>query len=359
MPANLFVLLISSATIASGLYLWLRESGQKRIQDAGLLLDEMLDHASTATFLLDTNGRQVLYANRAGEQFFQTQTDNSPLTAENLLGLFDLTSSFLIVHLKTPGHVEERSLALNDGSEVDLQLRKLDLGSHYAYLIRATLRVTPVLKHTANTYLPDSFLQAIPDVFISLDYNGNILSLRSPHHFKELQPVGQFLDQHFSMLSLLVMSKTKQKEAEQLLQSAIRSGRVQQMEFMTVVEEQNFYYDLRIVPVPEQEKILAIIRDITNNIEVEQALSQSEQNYREIFNSVTDGLLILDPQRFYAHASNQVANQILGYSAEALAERGEVVVREALVEKLMGVKFTLVPYSRDPAPERLEHSGDR
>ncbi|MEL6429697.1 MAG: SPFH domain-containing protein [Planctomycetota bacterium] len=45
--------------------------------------------------------------------------------------------------------------------------------------------------------------------------------------------------------------------------------------------------------------------------------------------------------------------------AEALAERGEVVVREALVEKLMGVKFTLVPYSRDPAPERLEHSGDR
>ncbi|MEL6588756.1 MAG: PAS domain S-box protein [Bacteroidota bacterium] len=320
-PANLFVLLISSATIASGLYLWLRESGQKRIQDAGLLLDEMLDHASTATFLLDTHGRQVLYANRAGEQFFQAQTDNSPLTAENLLGLFDLTASFLIVHLKTPGNVEERSHALNDGSEVDLQLRKLDLGSHYAYLIRATLRVTPVLNHTANTYLPDSFLQAIPDVFISLDYNGNILSLRSPHHFKELQPVGQFLDQHFSVLSLMVMSKTKQKEAEQLLESATSSGLVQQMEFMTVVAEQNLYYDLRIVPVPEQEKILAIIRDITNNIEVEQALSQSEQNYREIFNSVTDGLLILDPHRFNAYASNQVASQILGYSDEDLSER--------------------------------------
>lgn len=43
--------------------------------------------------------------------------------------------------------------------------------------------------------------------------------------------------------------------------------------------------------------------------------------------------------------------------AKALEERGEVVVREALVDKLLGVKFTLVPYSRDPAPERLEHSG--
>ena len=43
--------------------------------------------------------------------------------------------------------------------------------------------------------------------------------------------------------------------------------------------------------------------------------------------------------------------------AKALEQRGEVVVREALVEKLLGVNFTLVPYSRDPAPERLEHSG--
>lgn len=43
--------------------------------------------------------------------------------------------------------------------------------------------------------------------------------------------------------------------------------------------------------------------------------------------------------------------------ARALEERGEVVVREALVQKLLGVRFTLVPYSRDPAPERLEHSG--
>jgi len=45
--------------------------------------------------------------------------------------------------------------------------------------------------------------------------------------------------------------------------------------------------------------------------------------------------------------------------AKALEQRGEVVVREALVEKLIGVKFTFVPYSRDPAPERLEHSGSR
>jgi len=44
--------------------------------------------------------------------------------------------------------------------------------------------------------------------------------------------------------------------------------------------------------------------------------------------------------------------------AKALEERGAVVVREALIEKLATIRFTLVPYSKDSAPKRLEHVGD-
>lgn len=66
--------------------------------------------------------------------------------------------------------------------------------------------------------------------------------------------------------------------------------------------------------------------------------------------------------RFKAEATGLVAKYTkeaegIESKAKALEERGEVVVREALVEKLLGVRFTLVPYSRDPAPQRLEHSG--
>jgi membrane protease subunit HflC len=42
---------------------------------------------------------------------------------------------------------------------------------------------------------------------------------------------------------------------------------------------------------------------------------------------------------------------------EALEKKGRVVVREALIQKLATIRFTLVPYSRDPAPSRLEHQG--
>ena len=44
---------------------------------------------------------------------------------------------------------------------------------------------------------------------------------------------------------------------------------------------------------------------------------------------------------------------------EALEKRGDVVVREALIEKLQTIEFTLVPYNRDPTPKRLEHVDSR
>ncbi|MFT7485453.1 MAG: hypothetical protein ACI9F9_001303 [Candidatus Paceibacteria bacterium] len=42
---------------------------------------------------------------------------------------------------------------------------------------------------------------------------------------------------------------------------------------------------------------------------------------------------------------------------EALEKRGRVVVREALIDKLSSIRFSLIPYSRDPMPQRLEHTG--
>jgi membrane protease subunit HflC len=42
---------------------------------------------------------------------------------------------------------------------------------------------------------------------------------------------------------------------------------------------------------------------------------------------------------------------------EALEKRGEVLVRERLAQRLSEVQFTLVPYTRDTTPDRIELSG--
>jgi membrane protease subunit HflC len=42
---------------------------------------------------------------------------------------------------------------------------------------------------------------------------------------------------------------------------------------------------------------------------------------------------------------------------EALAMRGEILVREELARKFAMIQFEIVPYRRDPAPTRIEHMG--
>jgi hypothetical protein len=47
--------------------------------------------------------------------------------------------------------------------------------------------------------------------------------------------------------------------------------------------------------------------------------------------------------------------QGLAQRLAALEERGERVVRAALVDKLASIEFSIVPYTRDSAPERMEY----
>jgi membrane protease subunit HflC len=45
----------------------------------------------------------------------------------------------------------------------------------------------------------------------------------------------------------------------------------------------------------------------------------------------------------------------LASRVKALEDRGQVVVRETLIQKLGQITFNFLPYSRDPQPKRLEH----
>jgi PAS domain S-box-containing protein len=319
---RMFILLVSSATIASGIYLWLRESAQRRIQEAGLLLDEMLHDSGMGTFLLDDKGRKIIYGNERGEKIFK-QLSDAQLNAEQLLSSLDLTPSYLLVHLKEAGTVEKREVSSrHDFVDFQVHLSKLDLGSHHAFLIRLFPAADHQLNHLSvpsGHPIADTLLNSIPDILLTLDYQGMVLSMRSPDRFPHLQPVGQFVDHPFSLLSARVMSSAKQKEATHLLQAARTTGKIKQMEFQTVTDEEILFFDLRIVPVPEQEKILAMIRDITAAKEVEKALSQSEQKYQEIFDAVTDGVLIIEPDQFFTKEANRVVKEMLGYSLEELS----------------------------------------
>ncbi len=64
-----------------------------------------------------------------------------------------------------------------------------------------------------------------------------------------------------------------------------------------------------------QDGLLLVGKDITERKRQEQALAESEANYRNLFDSSTDGILILDPDGNFLDA-NRTAYERLGYTRE-------------------------------------------
>ncbi|MFW6062353.1 MAG: PAS domain S-box protein, partial [Planctomycetota bacterium] len=95
------------------------------------------------------------------------------------------------------------------------------------------------------------------------------------------------------------------------------------------------------------ERIGAIeaIRDVTERKQVENALRDSEANYREIFDGVTDTILICDPDTLEVLDANRRAVEQTGYEVEAL--RGRVV---------SGLSEGVAPYTPEEFRRRMMRS---
>lgn len=89
---------------------------------------------------------------------------------------------------------------------------------------------------------------------------------------------------------------------------------------------------------------LEVIRDITEQVRIETVLQESERNYREIFNSTNDAILIQDPENGELVDVSESALKMYGYS------RKEEVLKAGFV-KLMANRE---PYTLDHAYEYIQ-----
>ena len=133
-------------------------------------------------------------------------------------------------------------------------------------------------------------------------------------------------------------------EVERLEQ--LRAQRLAAVEKEKEGERQRLEGDLRKALLASQEKKISLSKQA--DVYATRRISEGQAEQQELLNRAR-GL-----EAKYRKEAEGIESR-----AKALEERGSVVVREALVEKLATVSFTLVPYSRDPAPKRLEHQDAR
>ena len=145
--------------------------------------------------------------------------------------------------------------------------------------------------------------------------------------------------------------KEADQEVERLIAEALRLDQLRGQRLAAVakekeVEQQVLTGSLRQSLLRTQEEQIKVIKDA--DVYATQRIAQGTASKSKLNNDAR-GLMAK-----YTKEAEGIESR-----AQALAQRGSVIVREALVEKLRYINFTLVPYSRDPSPKRLEHNDTR
>ncbi|HVO74444.1 MAG TPA: PAS domain S-box protein, partial [Ignavibacteriaceae bacterium] len=76
--------------------------------------------------------------------------------------------------------------------------------------------------------------------------------------------------------------------------------------------------NLSLLPIDEKKYIVAIVRDITRRKNAEQALNESEERYRSLFQNNHSIMLLIDPETGRIMEANPAALNFYGYSHEEL-----------------------------------------
>ena len=153
--------------------------------------------------------------------------------------------------------------------------------------ISAKKRAEEELKNTLNRNI--ALLGAIPDLMFVFDSNCKIVDFHSEAHNQLLVSpelfLGKLVDE---ILPHEVVIITKEK-----VEAVLTSGEPDYSTYELQIGDKLKYFESRYVPCGNKE-VLSIVRDISERKKVEESLNVAIESYMAIFNSVSEGIYLLD-----------------------------------------------------------------
>ena len=140
-----------------------------------------------------------------------------------------------------------------------------------------------------NQIRTQAILGAIPDMIFVIDHEGGIQECYISEAFSKVKTPGDYLNKNY-----LELIPSEQQDTVKVFVSEIIAEQVQKV-FKYPVKQKNRsrFYETRGMPLSENN-LLFIIRDITQQVESEKALKESEARYRDLINSIPDVVLLTD-----------------------------------------------------------------
>ncbi len=138
-----------------------------------------------------------------------------------------------------------------------------------------------------------SIIESSPDCIKVLDLAGNLLSMHSGQDLLGIEDIGPFLNK-----SWIDFWEAEHHAVAQAAVGAAAQGRGRFVGFFRTLRGEPKWWDVSISPIldanKQPERLLAVSRDVTERKNYEEALRESEQRYRTLFNSMDEGFCLIE-----------------------------------------------------------------
>ncbi len=215
-----------------------------------------------------------------------------------------------------------------------------------------------------------AIISSIDDIVLILDGDFRLLEFyKSPVQDEKFINFG--FEKYLNKSIKTLFPKSIAPEIEKIFNQCIKTGDAQQIDFPWTVYKQSLWFNLRAAPIRDINKNIVgatiVIRDITQHVEMEKAIAQSEKKYREIFEQSPQGLIILDAEGRIVDVNKKIC-EWLGYRREDmigkdhilypfLTKSGKIAAIKKFIQRLSG-KF-VPPYELEfIAKDRKTYIGE-
>lgn len=300
-----------------------RKLAQEKIVESESRLQSVMDNSTALILIKDLEGR-FLFINRQFETIFQTT--NELIKGKTDCDLFPKevadtirTNDLHVLASGSPLEVEEVILQEDEPHTymtVKFPLIEASSGRPYAICSMAH-DITP--RQQAQEALQKSeaknraLLNAIPDLMLRICQDGTYLEIVPAQNFDALgsdraMPGKNIYD---------VLPPQTAQQRMYYVEQALSTSKLQLFEYQLLVNGSQREYEARIVTSGEDE-VLFIARDITEQKQMQTALKESEERYRDLFENANDLIQSITPDYRFLYV-NRAWQETLGYNATEIA----------------------------------------
>jgi PAS domain S-box-containing protein len=156
-----------------------------------------------------------------------------------------------------------------------------------------------------------ALLKILPDLVFVLTKDGIILEYHAPGPAILIVPPEKFLGRHFKK----VLPKKISDTLDSLFNDLLLSKKTQCLEYAITISGKVLQFEARMA-LYGPDKILVIVRDITEQKRLEEALRETSEKYRQLVDFAPAGIYEVDFERQKFVSVNDLMCEYLGYSRE-------------------------------------------